>query len=67
MHDALTAAATAALRGWWLEFDSDGQPFTWAGLAYSERGAEGLARHALAVEHPMFNEEGARLVACIER
>lgn len=57
----------ATLRGWFLEFESDGRPYVWNGLAYSEKGAENLARHCLAVEDPTFHERRARLVACIER
>lgn len=63
-HD--TQTIDLPLRGFRLEFVSDGRPYRWAGLAYNEAGAERLARHCLAVEEPGFSEAGARLVACTE-
>jgi hypothetical protein len=66
-EDVISAPrAGAPLRDWWLEFDSEGVPLSWVGVAVSERAAEGLARADLA-RHPCFNRTTARLTACIER
>lgn len=55
------------IRGWWLEFDSDGDPYTWRGNAPSERDAEQTARDELGRRDPSFDRVRARLTACLER
>lgn len=55
------------IRGWWLEFDSEGTPYSWRGNAASEKAAEQAARDELAHRSESFNRSEARLVACLER
>jgi hypothetical protein len=55
------------LRAWRLEFDSEGVPFVWEGLAANQGAAESMARRELADQWAGFNRILARVTACLEQ
>lgn len=59
------ALASLTPRRWRLEFDCEGAPFIWSGLADSEAEAVSLGRLAIYMDG-RHDQDKARPVACFE-